>query len=774
MSPRGKLYLYTAFHANLMYSSIPKDDHEVVIDRCYWPLIRLADELSVPIGIEFSGYTLERIAALDPMFLETVKRLWQEGKIEVLGSGYTQAIYPLIPAQANLENLTHGNETYQRLLGKVPTVAYVNEQAYSKGLADLYVEAGYQAIMMDWNNSTKYHRYSEELQYRPQMLQGSDGKTIRILWNHSIAFQKFQRYVYGEHTLEEFLTYLREKQHPVNERAFLLYGSDLEVFDYFPGKRPPPSNPANAYPRIRELASALAKDSSFFLATPSQVLAYFPEGENVQLESPEYPVPCKKQDKYNLTRWAVTGREDTRLNTITTRLFRSIQDLQFFIERGMLKSGEERTLRELYRELAFLWASDFRTFATADKLDEFYSRAGAASARANELLVRAKRSINVRGDFTILNPSPSRWAGEPIEFAHQFAPGRFRSVPRLLLDGKEVPVQYEHVTCYPDGSIRSAVVVATPDIPTGGEVHGEFQERGNGEDARYSEKEGTTLHTPAVQIEFYSRKGGTIKSLRFPGVARESLVGHIPHGHYDDITLSPDFFTGHTILVTQEGKQLTDLSAVHVSIPDTRAFPIRVPVRFTVPIEFGELEKEYLVYQHLPRVDLRYCFVLKNLEPRSFRLGMVTFLPNAFDKLSLHYATVNGGMMYEEFSLLGHTIREEEPVSMAVSTKHCLGETEGWLNLSDNEKGLTILSWKDTLYSVPLLHYEEPSKDEYFLRVLPTISETDDVPGPTWWGPLEKRFSILAHKGRVTTELREQLQRLELGLIVISREQLPL
>ncbi len=45
-----------------------------------------------------------------------------------------------------------GNAVYRRLLGVSPTVALVNEQAYSGGLVGHYLDAGYEALLMDWDN----------------------------------------------------------------------------------------------------------------------------------------------------------------------------------------------------------------------------------------------------------------------------------------------------------------------------------------------------------------------------------------------------------------------------------------------------------------------------------------------------------------------------------------------------------------------------------------------------------------------------------------------
>ena len=138
------LSLFSLFHLNLAFSSIEEEQRGAVIERCYWPLLRLAEKCG-PIGIEATGFTLEEIAARDPSWIAKARALIAAGKVELIGSGYAQIIAPLVPARVTEENLRIGHDIYQRLLGTKPRLALVNEQAYSGGLVGLYLDAGYRA-----------------------------------------------------------------------------------------------------------------------------------------------------------------------------------------------------------------------------------------------------------------------------------------------------------------------------------------------------------------------------------------------------------------------------------------------------------------------------------------------------------------------------------------------------------------------------------------------------------------------------------------------------
>ncbi|MCH8040365.1 MAG: glycoside hydrolase family 57 [Nitrospinae bacterium] len=368
------LRLYAVFHLNIAYSSIEEEDRPAVIRRCYWPLLAMARDFQLPIGIEASGYTLEVIAQIDPAWLTELRQLTTTGPCEFLGSGYAQLIGPLVPAEVNATNLRLGHQVYERLLGSRPSTALVNEQAYSAGILRHYLDAGYQAIMMEWDNPARNHpEWDSEYRYFPQYACGQHGEVIPLIWNKSIAFQKFQRYAHGELTLVEYLEYLAGHR-SVGPRAFPLYGNDTEIFNFRPCRYETEEVTIGdeEWGRIRTLFEILQSDDRFRFIQPSQVLELLSElqaGHRFQLESTQEPVPVKKQGKYNVTRWAVTGRDDAGINAACWRCFEALKE----------GSGSD----EDWRELCYLWGSDFRTHITEkrwkiyhQRLEQFQGRVG--------------------------------------------------------------------------------------------------------------------------------------------------------------------------------------------------------------------------------------------------------------------------------------------------------------------------------------------------------------------------------------------------------------
>lgn len=348
----SRLNLYQIFHLNLIYSSIPADDRAQVIARCYWPLLEVAETMQIPLGIELSGVTLEIINELDPAWVQKFKHLLAARKVELLGSGYAQIIGPLVPAAVNDWNQKLGLATYVKLLGVRPTLAWINEQAFSADMIKHYLAHGYQALVMEWNNPARFHpTWPGEWRYHPQVAVDGARNKIALIWNNSIWFQKFQRYAQGEDILNEYVDFL---SHHVGdtERHCALYGSDAEIFDYRPGRYGTEMGIDDGdWPRIKLLFHRLKEDSRFSLILPSQVMGKNDRtvcGNPIMLDSAEEPIPVKKQEKYNICRWAVTGRNSPEINA---RCFR-LHDI--LLERQISDPAA-------WRQLCFFWSSDFRT-----------------------------------------------------------------------------------------------------------------------------------------------------------------------------------------------------------------------------------------------------------------------------------------------------------------------------------------------------------------------------------------------------------------------------
>ena len=230
------LNLFAFFHLNLNYSAIDENKRTEVIKKCYWPLLNIIKKHELNFGLELTGHTLEQIQALDPEWIESFKSLLHNEKCELIGSGYSQIIGPLVPYKLTLKNLEIGNSVYSEILQVRPNIALINEQAFSTGMISLYKQMGYETIITEWDNASSINvDWDKEAGYLPHVIEDNEGNNINLIWNHSIAFQKFQRYVHGDIDKKDLINYIKLNKND-KKRVFPLYGNDVEIFDFRPGR----------------------------------------------------------------------------------------------------------------------------------------------------------------------------------------------------------------------------------------------------------------------------------------------------------------------------------------------------------------------------------------------------------------------------------------------------------------------------------------------------------------------------------------------------------
>lgn len=341
------------FHMNLAFSAITAGNRPKVIARCYHPLLDLAEHSEIPIGIEASGWTLEEIERLDPAWITRFRTLLEQGKCELIGSGYMQLIGPLVPAKVNEFNQEEGLQVYKDLLAVKPRLALVNEMAFSSGLVPFYEEAGYKALIMERENLGR--SVGEDLN-GPLEVVDPEGKVhMPLLPADAILFQKFQRYIHREIPKSNLMDWLARRTKEMTD-PLALYCSDVEIFNNRPKRYDYEDDEGrdDEWRRIADLVKELSTD--YRIVRPSKAVKTLHKDERakpVRVRSAWYPIPVKKQPKYNLARWAVTGRDDLMLNTACYRMLKQM-------EKG----------RESRRLLLRSWSSDLRTHIDNRRLSE--------------------------------------------------------------------------------------------------------------------------------------------------------------------------------------------------------------------------------------------------------------------------------------------------------------------------------------------------------------------------------------------------------------------
>ena len=737
------LNLFTVFHANLDFSAIPEGDVARVIDRCYWPLLEMVEEVRIPIGIELPARTLLRLAEEDAEWIKALRSLASRGGVEVVGSGHAQLIAPLVPVDVNRSNLRLGRGVYEALLGDSPTTWFVPEQTLSRGIPALFAEVGAEVLVVEWNNAATHRPELRRLRTRAPRL--APVGRLRLLFNDSVVFQKVQRVAHGEVPASEALCFVAGLHARHGGGALCAYGGDLEIFDYRPG-HPEPRGAASGLEmaRLRALLVALAEPPGRRFALPGEAARRAASPERVpDLAHPAAPILCKKQPRYNPTRWAVSGRDGLGMNSRC-----------FALRRQLRAAGAGG---ELDRELVSLWRSDLRTRATEEKIEAFEAGATRLAREAADRLAGRVPPLSGAEDAVLSNPWPEPWAGHPVEVPLRLAPGRIPVSASLRPPADELgedDFQLEVETLHRDGSVRSAVLVLRPALAPGATLRLRLRPG--------PPRPGRALPPPGAVARLLRHRGGALASLRFAGAGGGAAIGTIPHGSFEHVAYSPDFYSFHLTAVGEAAQQITDLCPVR-SVRAVADGPVRRVVRVEVETGLGRVAKLFRIYRGLPRLDVVYGIGFREARIRSLRLGVVTCLPDAFCPETLALSTVQGGDEIERFPLTRDLeLAQQRPVSPLVTASGCLGATEGWVHLGDHRGGVLVAADRAEAAVVPMVEFRHVD-GRPFLRVHHSAAESDETREVFFRG--FRRFSFAVVGGGGPEALRPVGRALERGLL---------
>jgi hypothetical protein len=454
-----------------------------------------------------------------------------------------------------------------------------------------------------------------------------------------------QRFVHRDIEIDAYLDYVRGKR-TASRRALCVYASDAEIFDFRPGryKTEEKIGDVSEWSRMEEAFARLAEE--FALVAPSDVLALrdAPQaGRTLRLETAASPIPVKKQRKYNLARWAVTGRDDLGVNAACERIYR-----------GMAAKNADAAA---WKELCFLWASDFRTHITQKRWDGFCVRLRAAEAR---------------------------WSAAPPS-----------SAP----------------------------------LPQGAAI----------------EARRIDIVTPCVSARLDRRRGLALETIHFAGHAKP-VLGSLAHGHFDDIALQADWYTGDCVFEAPGEHKITDLEWCEAK--SWRATNGDLFAAARIQTAKGPIDKTLRFAADEPRIDFDLTFHWSDWGKGSLRLGHITLLDNAFDASRLSLITQNGGTACEHFDLAGQTVEHGAPVSFLVSSSQGLGMTEGWAEIGDDRTRVRIEVDRSTACLLGLLTHRA-SGDGFFCQLMLSALELDDTRKPASFagGPRRIRFSLIGVRG---------------------------
>ena len=353
---------------------------------------------------------------------------------------------------------------------------------------------------------------------------------------------------------------------------------------------------------MAEALAGVAALKDVKLVLPSETLKVQTAAGNqmLRLETAAYPVPVKKQRKYNLTRWAVTGRDDIGVNAACQRIYAALKN-----EGGPMQTGA--------------------------------NSAGSGPA------ISAPISPKAAGSVSAATLPPWKRGSKP------------HARPPL-----------------PPSPARPSATAPSPSKPP-----------------------------PSGP----SWTGAGAWPSAMPPSRRISrpLIGGIAHGHFDDIALQADWYTGDCVFEAPGEPKVTDLEWATTRISHDPDGNVRVLGEIATPQ--GPIRKLLTFHAASPQIDFDLEFDWQNFGRGSLRLAHVTLLGEAFDDNSLSFAAHNGGRTPDRFALKDQIVEHGAPVSFLVSASCGLGMTEGWLELADKRHRIEVLVDRQTAPLIGLINH---------------------------------------------------------------------
>lgn len=352
-------YSFIFFHLNLFFSSLPENKRKEVIDKCYWPLLDLIENFQNPIGVEITGWTLETIYKKDKNWVKKFKFLLDKKKIYLIGSSYTQAIFPLIPYEVNRYNLEHGKKIYKKILNCIPKIAYINEQCFSKSLVDLYKGQNFDYIILDWDSIRGNNKLLSQFKFFPQKIKGNKD-VINVIWNSSTNFQNFQKNIHSKINTRTYFNIIK-KVNQFKNGLLSVYGSDAEIFDFrlkrYEHEQELDKNKKSEWEKILDLLNLIKTKFTFINLNNVNKLNLIKKFKNniLDITSAENILPTKKQKKYNPLRWYVGGIDNFSINTFCWKIFEN-----------------KKNNKNILKDLCYYWSSDFRTHIETKRWNKFF------------------------------------------------------------------------------------------------------------------------------------------------------------------------------------------------------------------------------------------------------------------------------------------------------------------------------------------------------------------------------------------------------------------
>jgi alpha-amylase len=172
------IYLPIIFHFHQ-----PVDNFGWVYEDCYEksyePLINsIYNVPEVKATLHFSGNLLEWFIKNKPEFIEKLKDMAKRGQIEIIGGGYYEPIFAIIPTRDRIAQIQKLSDLIKKEFGLEVKGAWLSERVWEPNYPTFLNEAGLKYILVDDNHFRSTGLTEEDSFY--SYITEDEGKTLRV------------------------------------------------------------------------------------------------------------------------------------------------------------------------------------------------------------------------------------------------------------------------------------------------------------------------------------------------------------------------------------------------------------------------------------------------------------------------------------------------------------------------------------------------------------------------------------------------------------------
>ena len=153
--------------------------YEDVYEKSYKPLIdNLFKFAEIKFTLHFSGNLLEWFLNHKPEFIKKIKIMVKRGQIEIIGGGYYEPIFAIIPYRDKIAQIKMLSDLIKKEFGLEIRGAWLSERVWEPNYPSFLNDAGLKYVIVDDNHFRSTGITEKEILY--SYITEDEGKTLRI------------------------------------------------------------------------------------------------------------------------------------------------------------------------------------------------------------------------------------------------------------------------------------------------------------------------------------------------------------------------------------------------------------------------------------------------------------------------------------------------------------------------------------------------------------------------------------------------------------------